>query len=178
VGGFIGSPAMNLVEATLEGSDGSLTAVTGDQRIKLDSDALGARPALRAFEGKRVVLGIRPEHLEDAALDSDAPADRRLKGTVELTEALGSEVMVHFGVDAPPAVTEDVKELAQDLGDERKASEEPTEGQHTTMVGRFNARSQVKEGETVEVTVDTRSLHFFDPETGLGIYDNDQTKGA
>jgi multiple sugar transport system ATP-binding protein len=86
--------------------------------------------------------------------------------------------MVHFGVDAPPAVTEDVRELAQDLGDERMASEEPAEGQHTTMVGRFNARSQVKEGETVEVTVDTRSLHFFDPETGLGIYDNDETKGA
>src|SRR6187200_1373901 len=62
VGGFIGSPAMNLVEATLEASDGTLTAVTGGQRITLDSDALGARPALRAFEGKRVVLGIRPEH--------------------------------------------------------------------------------------------------------------------
>jgi multiple sugar transport system ATP-binding protein len=178
VGGFIGSPAMNLVEATLEGSNGSLTAVAGGQRIKLDSDALAARPALRAFEGKRVVLGIRPEHLEDAALVSDAPADRRLKGTVELTEALGSEVMVHFGVDARPAVTEDVKELAQDLGDERKATDEHAESQHTTMVGRFNARSQVKEGETVEVAVDTRSLHFFDPETGLGIYDNDQTKGA
>jgi multiple sugar transport system ATP-binding protein len=178
VGGFIGSPAMNLVEATLEGSDGSLTAVAGGQRIKLDSDALGARPALRAFEGKRVVLGIRPEHLEDAALVSDAPADRRLNGTVELTEALGSEVMVHFAVDAPPAVTEDVRELAQDLGDERKATEEHAKSQQTTMVGRFNARSQVKEGETVEVAVDTRSLHFFDPETGLGIYDNDQTKGA
>jgi multiple sugar transport system ATP-binding protein len=178
VGGFIGSPAMNLVEATLEGSDGSLTAVAGGQRVKLDQDALGARPALRAFEGKRVVLGIRPENLEDAALVSDAPADRRLKGTVELTEALGSEVMVHFGVDAPPAVTEDVRELAQDLGDERKATEEQAESQHTTMVGRFNAHSQVKEGETVEVAVDTRSLHFFDPETGLGIYDNGQTKGA
>ena len=178
VGGFIGSPAMNLVEATLEGSDGSLTAVAGGQRIKLDSDALGARPALRAFEGKRVVLGIRPEHLEDAALVSDAPADRRLTGTVELTEALGSELMVHFGVDAPPAVTEDVRELAQDLGDERKVSEDQADGQRTTMVGRFNARSPVKEGETVEVAVDTRSLHFFDPDSGLGIYDNDQAKGA
>jgi len=86
--------------------------------------------------------------------------------------------MVHFGVEARPAVTEDVKELAADVGDERRVSGEDAEADHTTMVGRFNARSHVKEGETVEVAVDARSLHFFDPETGLGIYDNDQTKGA
>jgi multiple sugar transport system ATP-binding protein len=177
VGGFIGSPAMNLVEATLEGSNGTVTAVTGGQRIALDPEILSSRPGLRTYEGKTVVLGIRPEHLEDAAIVTDAPSEQRIKGKVELTEALGSEVMVHFGVDAPPAVTEDVRELAQDLGTEHAVSEEG-EADHTTMVGRFNARSKVKEGETVEVAVDTRSLHFFDPETGLGIYDNDQGKGA
>jgi multiple sugar transport system ATP-binding protein len=178
VGGFIGSPAMNLVEATLEASNGTITAVTGEQRIALDSEALSSRPALRAFEGKTVILGIRPEDLEDAAIATDAPVGGRIKGEVELTEALGSEIMVHFGVDAPPAVTEDVRELAEDLGDERRASDEQGEAGHTTMVGRFNARSKVKQGDTAEVAVDTRSLHFFDPETGLGIYDNDQGKGA
>ena len=102
--------------------------------------------------------------------------DRRLHGTVELREALGSEIMVHFDVDAPPALTEDVRELAQDVGDERAAAVEEAPGS-TTMVGRFGARSRVQEGETAQVAVDTGSLHFFDPETSLGIYDEDTRKG-
>src|SRR4051812_38703891 len=109
VGGFIGSPSMNMIEATLERTNGSLTAVAGSQRIHLDDETLGARPALKAFEGKRVILGIRPEDIEDAELVRDAPSDRRLKGTVELREALGSEIMVHFRVDAEAAQTEDTK---------------------------------------------------------------------
>ena len=78
----------------------------------------------------------------------------------------------------PPALTEDVRELAQDLGDERAVQEASKEKAHTTMVGRFGARSRVKIGETADVAVDTRSLHFFDPETGLGIYDTTSDKGA
>jgi multiple sugar transport system ATP-binding protein len=175
VGGFIGSPAMNMVEATLERSDGGLAAQLGSQRVALGDELVGARPALRAYEGREVVLGIRPENLEDAGLASDAPSDRRLRGKVELREALGSEIMVHFTVDAPPALTEDVRELAQDVGDERTVQEEASDT--TTMVGRFGARSNVQEGETAEVAVDTTALHFFDPETSLGIYDEDTTKG-
>jgi multiple sugar transport system ATP-binding protein len=177
VGGFIGSPAMNLVEATLEASNGTLHASVGEERIAISSEVLDKRPALKAFERKPVVLGIRPEDLEDAAIETDAPPDHRLKGEVELTEALGSEIMVHIGVGARPALTEEVRELAEDLGDERAAAGSE-EAAHTTMVGRFSPRSQVNEGDTVEVVVDTSSLHFFDPETGLGIYDNDQAKGA
>jgi multiple sugar transport system ATP-binding protein len=171
VGGFIGSPAMNMLEATLVKSNGGLAVEAGGQRLAIDQELLSAQPALKSYEGKKVVLGIRPEDLEDAALAKDVPADRRLHGKVELTEALGSEIMAHFTIDAPPALTEDVKELAQDLGDER-AVEKAAQGskQHTTMVGRFDPRSKVKEGETAEVSVDTRGLHFFDPETGLGIY--------
>ena len=177
VGGFIGSPAMNLVEATLRRANGGLTAELGSQRIGLGDETLSVRPALEAFEGRSVILGIRPEDLEDAALDSDNPADRRLRGKVELREALGSEIMVHFTVDAPPALTEDVRELAQDAGDERVAQQE--EGaRETTMVGRFGARSQVKQGDAADVVVDTRALHFFDPDTGLGIYEDETpTKG-
>jgi multiple sugar transport system ATP-binding protein len=169
VGGFIGSPAMNMVEATLERADGGLAAKVGSQRIVLGSETLDVRPGLKGHEGKTVVLGIRPEDLEDAALASDIPGDRRLKGKVELREALGSEIMVHFTVDAPPALTEDVRELAKDAGDERAVQEDGA--QETTMVGRFGARSGVREGESAEVAVDTRALHFFDPDTGLGIYE-------
>jgi multiple sugar transport system ATP-binding protein len=176
VGGFIGSPAMNMVEATLARANGGFAAEAGGQRISLDDEVLSKRPALKQFEGRKVVLGIRPEDLEDAALASDASEGNRLRGKVELTEALGSEIMAHFTIDAPPAITEDVRELAQDVGDER-AVEERSGAQETTMVGRFGARSQVHVGETAEVAVDTRALHFFDPDTGLGIYDETTSKG-
>jgi multiple sugar transport system ATP-binding protein len=178
VGGFIGSPAMNMLEATLVKSNGGLTVEAGGQRLSVDEELISAQPALKSYEGKKVVLGIRPEDLEDAAIAKDVPADRRLHGKVELIEALGSEIMAHFTIDAPPALTEDVKELAQDVGDER-AVREAAEGskEHTTIVGRFDSRAEVKEGEIAEVAVDTRGLHFFDPETGLGIYD-EAKKGA
>jgi multiple sugar transport system ATP-binding protein len=171
VGGFIGSPAMNMVEATLDRQDGNLVAGIGNQRITLDDEVVGARPALAEWAGRNVVLGIRPENLDDGAL-SDSPPDRRLRGEVQLREALGSELVVHFRVEAPPALTEDVRELAQDLGDER-AVQEAAEGRatETTVVARFDPHSRVREGDVAEVAVDTRALHFFDPESGIGIYD-------
>jgi multiple sugar transport system ATP-binding protein len=173
VGGFIGSPAMNMVEATLERANGSLAAKVGSQTVAL-GDALSIRPALRDYEGKRVILGIRPEDLEDAALETDTPADRRLKGEVELREALGSEIMVHFRTDATQAVTDETRELQKDVGAPETPG--PADQGGATLVGRFGARSGVREGQPVEVAVDTRALHFFDPDTGLGIYDS--TKGA
>ncbi len=178
VGGFIGSPAMNMVEATLDRQDGALTAVAGSQRIVLDHETLAAHPALETYAGRMVVLGIRPEDLEDAALAADARDEARLRGKVELREALGAELMVHFSVDARPAITEDVRELAEDAtgGEQRVAAAATAEEGRTIMVGRFSPRSRAREGEQVDVAVDTRALHFFDPDTGLGIYDN--TKGA
>jgi multiple sugar transport system ATP-binding protein len=178
VGGFIGSPAMNMIEATLAPANGGVVVEAGGQKIVLGEETTSARPALKSYEGRKVILGIRPEDLEDASLATDVPADRRLHGRVELREALGAEIMVHFTIDAPPALTEDVRELAQDMGDERALQETADAPTQTTMVGRFGARSKVREGEAAEVAVDTRSLHFFDPETGLGIYDNTQEKGA
>jgi len=114
-----------------------------------------------------VILGIRPEDLEDAALATDTAQDQRLTGTVELREALGSEIMVHFRTDARDAVTDETRELAKDAGDETKAEADEA---GAVLVGRFGARSRIKDGETITVAVDTRALHFFDPETGLGIY--------
>jgi multiple sugar transport system ATP-binding protein len=176
VAGFIGSPAMNMIEATLERANGGLAAVTGSQRIALGDETLSARPGLRAYEGKTVVLGIRPEDLEDAELEPDTPSDRRLKGQIVLRESLGAEIMAHFVVDARLAMTEDVRELARDVGDERLAEGEGA--QEATLVGRFGPRSRVREGDEAEVAVETRALHFFDPESGLGIYADTQTKGA
>ncbi|MDQ4030713.1 MAG: sn-glycerol-3-phosphate ABC transporter ATP-binding protein UgpC [Actinomycetota bacterium] len=176
VGGFIGSPAMNIVEATLERANGGLAAAVGSQRIDLGDETLRARPGLRGYEGRRVILGIRPEDLEDAELESDVPADRRLRGEVELREALGSEIMVHFRSDATSAVTDETRELQKDAGADELSSTDERGG--TVMVGRFGARSRVKEGQSAEIAIDTRALHFFDPETGLGIYDEDTTKGA
>jgi multiple sugar transport system ATP-binding protein len=179
VGGFIGSPAMNMLEATIERSNGGLAAVAGSQRVGLDEKTLSARPALKDFEGKPLILGIRPEDLDDAALASDVPGDQRLKGKVELREALGAEIMVHFTVDAKPAVTEDVRELAEDAGAPDATLQTEEKGGGTLMVGRFSPRSAVREGEELEVAVDTRALHFFDAETGLAVYDEaDRTKGV
>ena len=177
VGGFIGSPAMNMFQATVKASDGGLAVAAGSQQLALDESTSAARPALRRHVDGEVIVGIRPEDIQDAALVSGAPDDRRLRGRVLLTEALGSEIVVHLSVDAPPASTEEVRELARDAGDFRLEAEGDG-GPHSVFVGRFGARSQVKMGETIEAAVDTRSMHFFDPSTGLGIYETTATEGA
>jgi multiple sugar transport system ATP-binding protein len=173
VAGFIGSPAMNLLEASLERSNGEMSAAIGDQRVTLGQELLGDRPALRRFEGRKVIVGIRPEDLEDAELAPDVPEDRRLRGKVELREALGSEILAHVAIDARQAVTEDVRELAADIGADDLGPElgDP-EAAGAMLVGSFAPRSGVREDEGVEIAVDTRNLHFFDPDTSLGIYDD------
>jgi multiple sugar transport system ATP-binding protein len=178
VGGFIGSPAMNMLEGTLESDDGGLAVRLGQQRLRLDPELTASRPSLAGRVGHEVVVGIRPEDLEDAELVPEAPPDRRLRGTVRLREALGSEVMAHVVVDARPAVTDEVRELAEDAGDDRGARVDEQELSEAVIVGRFGPRSRAMEGDAIEVAVDTRTLHFFDPETGLGIYDQPREGGT
>jgi multiple sugar transport system ATP-binding protein len=171
VAGFIGSPAMNLLEASLSGTDGSVAVELGDDRLPVPDEVMAARPDLRNYQDRKIVLGIRPEDMEDASLVSDAPAERRISSTVELREALGSDVVVHFSLDAPPALTEDVRELAVDVGQEaldrvqQKAAEN-----RSNVVARLNPRTRVRKGDAVELVVDTTRLHFFDPNDGSGIY--------
>ena len=167
VAGFIGSPSMNLVEATIGTSGENVTATIGSDTIVLDDETLQAHPAIRAFDGRMVVLGVRPESLDDAAIETSSPADRRLRGKVVLTEALGSEILVHVSIDAKAALTEELRELEEDVDG---APPETEGGGNTVIVCRFNPRSRVAVGDTTEVAVDTRSLHFFDQHTGLGIY--------
>jgi len=179
VGGFIGSPAMNMIEATLEQRNGGYHAKVGEQSVAVGEETLAVHPALTQWVGKTVILGIRPEDLEDAALVSEIPTEHRLRGKVDLTEALGSEIMVHFSIAAKQAMTEDVRELAQDVGDERAVAQLHEGGtDRAALVGRFGARSRVRIGQDVEIAVDSRALHFFDPDTGLGIYDATSTKGT
>jgi multiple sugar transport system ATP-binding protein len=167
VAGFIGSPAMNMLEATLERSNGRLAAVAGGQRIALPEDVLRARPGLTRYEGRPVVVGIRPEALRDPASAGDVPGDSRIKGEVVLREDLGAEVIAHLLVDARLAATDEVRELARDVGEEVEASDGPA-----TVVARLDPKSKIREGETTEVAVDTSAVGFFDPETGVAIYDS------
>jgi multiple sugar transport system ATP-binding protein len=176
VGGFIGSPAMNMLDSTIEASNGSLVAKIGDQTLELGQETLSARPALRGYEGQKVVIGIRPEDLEDANLETDAPENRRLNGRLELREALGSEIMAHFAIKGAHAETDETRELAKDAGAEGTEPQIGVSEGEAIVVGRFGARSRVKQGDNVSAVVDTRALHFFDPETGSGIYDS--PKGA
>jgi multiple sugar transport system ATP-binding protein len=170
VAGFIGSPAMNLVEATL-GADGDRLAVEfGGNRLAVDPQALADRPALRAYAGRKLILGIRPEDLDDAELDSGIPEDRRLKTAVDLREDMGSEVLVHFTLDTPPVLTEDTRELAAAVGEDVAELEQGARSGTTTLVARFDANTTAGEGDRVEIAVDTRHLHFFDPDTGQSIW--------
>jgi multiple sugar transport system ATP-binding protein len=172
VGGFIGSPAMNMVEAAIErnGGSGSYVAKLGSQSLTLGEETAKSRPALERYVGERVVLGIRPESLEDARLEPDIPEDRHIKGVVVLREPLGSEIVAHFEVDAPPALTEDVRELARDVGQESTVQPGGDDDGKAVMVGRFGPRSRVRNGDVVDVAVDTNAVHLFDLESGEGIY--------
>jgi multiple sugar transport system ATP-binding protein len=170
VGGFIGSPAMNMVEATVERNNSSYVTKVGSQSLTLGEEVVKERTALEKYVGQRVVLGIRPESLEDARLAPEIPEDRHIKGVVVLREPLGSEIVAHFEVDAPPALTEDVRELARDVGQESKVQAASEDEAKAVMVGRFGPRSRVKNGDRIDVAVDTNSVHLFDLETGQGIY--------
>jgi multiple sugar transport system ATP-binding protein len=163
VAGFIGSPAMNMLEGRVERGDRGVALVLGDTRLEVDEPKLGS------YVGRTVVVGLRPENLEDAALVNGTPGGR-LRGRVELREALGAEVLVHFTISARQAVTEDMRELAEDIGDDRvvvQLAGDPAP--EATIVGRFSPHTKASQGDAVEVWVDLRALHFFDPETGSAI---------
>jgi multiple sugar transport system ATP-binding protein len=171
VAGFIGSPAMNLLEASVARAGDGLAVHLGDMTLAIPPELLAARPALAGYEGRKVVVGVRPEDMEDAALVAGAPGGRRLPVTVELREALGSDVVIHFTVAAPPAVGDDVRELAVDVGKEVLEKVERTAARgEASVIARLNPRTTVAKGDRVELVVDTARLHFFDPDDGSGVY--------
>jgi multiple sugar transport system ATP-binding protein len=170
VAGFIGSPAMNLVEGTLAGSDGSHNVSFGSFTLAIPAEVFDRRPALRGYVDRSVILGLRPEDLEDASLVAEAPADRRIRTRVLLREALGADVVVHLKIDAPEVLTDDTKELADDVGIETMPNAATGE---STFLARLNPRTGAQTDQLVELVVDVTRLHFFDPDSGLAIYDEE-----
>jgi multiple sugar transport system ATP-binding protein len=168
VAGFIGSPAMNLVEAGLAGQDGGLVASFGPHRLTLGPAVLNTRPALRDYVGRKVALGIRPEDMEDAALVGGGRDGGRLRIKVDIREDMGSEVYLHFGIDAPPVKNEAVAAAATIEPDEEIV--ELAAAPANPFVARVERTSRAREGDTVELAIVADRLHVFDLETGLGIY--------
>ena len=170
VASFIGSPAMNLFEARLERKNGHFVAQVGDQFLRLQPEALADPKDLERYAGKTVALGIRPEHLEDAAVETGAPSERRLRATVKTVEALGAELIAHVEIAGKPVMTDEVKEIAADLDDTMVAElEHEAEDSKLPLVGRFDVASRARTDASIELVVDTSRVHFFDIDTGAAI---------
>ena len=171
VAGFIGSPAMNLIEATLErGGDsgtGGPQVIFGTHRLRVPDGVIRQHPALEKYLGRTVVTGIRPEHLEDAALVPGAEPESVIEVSVELREELGAEVNAHCTVGVPP-----LQVAAVAIGDsEPDAAEIEEVPQIPAIIARLDPRTAIREGERARIHVDLDSLHFFDPDSGDSLRD-------
>jgi multiple sugar transport system ATP-binding protein len=158
VAAFIGSPSMNLYDGLVT-LDGDKNVQIGLQRVALAPETLEKHPALQQYDGQRVVVGIRPEDLEDAAVVTDCPPDRCLKGRVRLVEALGSELMVHIEIDQAKPVSSGDPDAPQDVIGESIAN----------AVARFSPRSRVRVDDQIEISVASENMHFFDATTHSAI---------
>jgi multiple sugar transport system ATP-binding protein len=154
---FIGSPAMNLVGADLRRSDGQWLAKFGETSLHVGDRVLESRPRLPEFDGRRLILGVRPEDIEDARFGSG----ERMTATVDIREDMGSEVFVHFDPGVRMVAGDDVKAaVGEDAADVKSGA----------WVARLDRDTPAVEQERIELAVDTNRLHFFDPETGAAIY--------
>jgi multiple sugar transport system ATP-binding protein len=172
VAGFIGSPSINFFEGKLQRDDGRFTVAVGQHRLALDEVEVARAERLADHVGRSLVLGVRPEHLEDAALVPGTPDDRRLTGHVRLRESLGSEVVVHFQVEAAPVVSDDLRELAADEGDEGAlldVRDQERRLRRTAFVGRFGVGTTVSEDATAQIAIEPGAIRFFDPESGAAL---------
>jgi len=164
VAGFIGSPSINMIEAQVQRSNGSLAVSFGEHSLTVSDELARAHADLGEYAGRSLLLGIRPEDMEDASLDSGAPSERRLSVTCDYTEPLGAEVLVYFTVSAPAVVTGVGSEADPAL--EARAGAEETGAR---LVARVDPKTRIAEGSQAELVVDTSRLYFFDPETRLAI---------
>jgi multiple sugar transport system ATP-binding protein len=161
VASFVGSPPMNLFEATVE-QDGARLSF-GDATVELPADLLAERPALRGYSGRRVAVGIRPEEVREASGWDGA----RLRGQVLLVEALGAEQLVHIEIAANPLERADLVDAAGQAPRPSLGVEDLERA--VTLLGRFDRHLLLTPGEAVEVALDPGLLHFFDLETGVAL---------
>jgi multiple sugar transport system ATP-binding protein len=163
VAGFIGSPAMNFANARLVRDDGAAVIFAG-HRLAVPDSLLAARPGLDAFFDRDLILGIRPSDFEDGALAE--PAWPRMPVRTTVTEELGSEINVIFGIDAPPVQHASIAQAATDNPDDEVI---PIAGDKTMWTARVAARSSIKPGQDAELAVDNTNLQFFEADSGLSI---------
>jgi multiple sugar transport system ATP-binding protein len=169
VAGFIGSPAINLVEAQLEQTNGQLAVSFGEHRLAVDEAAVRNRSGLKDHVGRTVILGIRPEDFEDASLEPDAPSDRRMKAVCDLTEPLGAEVLVYFSTAAIGVVSSAAEADVGEDADIRLGGDEDDGAGKTRLCARVSPRTKIAVGNPAEFVVATSRLYFFDPETRLAV---------
>ncbi len=160
VAGFIGSPSMNLLYATLESRDGGVWVKAGEYEFKVDKRALDSHPGIESRMNEELVVGIRPHSMEAAAV-AGPDDERTIRAQVEATEILGAETFVHFSGKRPPVVTPDIEELLADTGQTVASL-----GETSKFIARVSPDAQVKRGEFVDLIVNTAKLHFFDSQTG------------
>jgi multiple sugar transport system ATP-binding protein len=170
VAGFIGSPAMNLVEAKLV-RDGGPAVAFADFRLPVSGNIISER-GLEQYFDKTVIVGIRPSSFEDAALlPGDGEGRPTMKVTVDVTEELGSEANLLFTVNAPAAHHESMRlRMAAEVSKEEEEAEALAAGEGRSIwTARVNPRTSARPGRTIDLAVDNRELHFFDVDSGLAI---------
>jgi multiple sugar transport system ATP-binding protein len=164
VAGFIGSPAMNFSTAELV-RDGEPTVVFAGHRLTVPGELIRMRPGLDSYFGRQLILGVRPSDFEDARLAEAAWP--RIQVTANVTEELGSEVLVLFTIDAPPVQHASLSAVM--AGAEEEEGVMPITGHKAMWTARVASRSGIRPGQQPELAVDTSNLQFFDAETGLSI---------
>ena len=159
VAGFIGSPSMNLMEGTLDGTAVDPKLSIGDVTVSIPS--ISDTP-LSDYIGKTLVVGLRPEDMEDATTVDNPPAEQTFSTTARLVESLGAEIIVHFGLNAEPYV---VVDAIDDEAEKGLSNEHET----ATFVARVSPRSPVRNSSDIDLVIDTTRFHFFDIDTGDAI---------
>ncbi len=173
VGGFIGSPAMNLVRSRLVAENGSVYAQLGSSRLKLPDAVVRQRPGLQEHLAGEVILGIRPEDIQDAALAPGVNGSASFEAHIALAEAMGAEVVAHFPIHAEEAVTSeslaDLHATDEAAGMRDQVVSAAGKGE-AVLTARLGARTKARTGDTLKLAIDVERLHFFDVETERSIW--------
>ncbi|HET7745529.1 MAG TPA: sn-glycerol-3-phosphate ABC transporter ATP-binding protein UgpC [Gaiellaceae bacterium] len=171
---FIGSPAMNLALAELVRHDGAVRVEFGGNRLRIPPSFLDSHSSLSGYEGRKIVLGIRPEDMEDASVARGADEGSRLRVICDIREDMGSEVYAHFNVDAERVASREAFEAGLDEPEDEaaKRAAERVLVHGVPFIARLDRTTGAREREPLDIAVDVNRLHFFDPDTGLRIGDS------